>query len=424
MNFETIENKRINEKVLYTHHSSGLDIYIVPKKDFTSQYAIFGTKYGSIDMKFETGSKMYEVPAGIAHYLEHKMFESEEGDAFSQYAKNGADANAYTSFDRTCYLFSSTSKFLDSLEILLKFVQNPYFTEQTVQKEQGIIGQEVRMYEDNPEWRVFFNLLGALYYTHPVKIDIAGTIESIAKITPELLYQCYNTFYNLNNMALCVAGDIDPEAVIKVADRLLKPCKPLDVKSIFESEPDNAYKSKVEQKLSVSIPLFTFGFKDEPDSGASLAKREALTQILLRIICGPASPLYAQMYDSGLINDSLSTQYEMGRGYAITVVGGESHAPEKVRESFMGEVERLKTQGIDAQIFEEAKRAVYGRFVSQYDSVDNVANSTIGCRFVGMEPFDVLEAVANATLEDVQKRLSTHFTEEKCALSVINPIQK
>ncbi|MBS6163048.1 MAG: insulinase family protein, partial [Clostridiales bacterium] len=206
-----VKSARIGDHYYEVQHPSGLKILVYPKNDNNSTYAVFGTRYGSVDMAFHLKGEqeVHRVPAGIAHYLEHKLFESEDGDAFARYAKTGAAANAYTSFNNTCYLFSTTDQVYESLEILLDFVQSPFFTEQTVQKEQGIIGQEIRMYDDDPQWRVMFNLLECLYHTHPVKIDIAGTVESIAQITPEYLYLCYNTFYNLHNMVLCIAGNVD-----------------------------------------------------------------------------------------------------------------------------------------------------------------------------------------------------------------------
>ena len=215
MDILEIKNEELNEKYFKVAHPSGLTIYLYPKPEYKSTYAIFGTNYGSIDTKFQVkGSKeVIEVPDGIAHYLEHKLFESEEGDAFSEYAKTGAIANAYTSFDFTGYLFSCSENFDESLKILLNFVQSPYFTEETVKKEQGIIGQEIRMYEDNPDWKVLFNLLNCLYHNHPVKKDIAGSIESIAEITAEKLYTCYKCFYNLNNMSICIVGNIDYKSV-------------------------------------------------------------------------------------------------------------------------------------------------------------------------------------------------------------------
>lgn len=421
--FREIKSERLNEKVFYTRHKSGLDIYIAPKEGYSSQYAIFGTKYGSIDNRFKFNGEEITVPEGIAHYLEHKLFESEDGDAFSRYAATGASANAATSFDKTYYLFSSTSRFKESFEILLDFVQHPYFTEQTVKKEQGIIGQEIRMYDDTPDWRVFFNLLSALYHTHPVKIDIAGTVESISHITPELLYKCYEAFYNLGNMILCVSGNIDPDDVMEVVNRMVKGNQPKQVESIFESEPETIVKKRVEQQLSVSVPIFNFGFKDKPASGRNAARNEALTDIILEAICGDASPLYRRLYDDGLINADFSSQFFNGRSFASVIIGGESHNPDKVMEEFIKEIDRTKKEGIPRSSFETAKRAIYGRLAAAFDSVDYVANNIMSSAFMGYQPFDVIDEVANADYNMTQERFSEIFSDDRCALSVISPIK-
>jgi predicted Zn-dependent peptidase len=422
MDFEIIESKKLNEKVLYQKHPSGLDIYVSPKKGYSAQYAIFGTKYGSIDNLISSGADKTAVPEGIAHFLEHKLFESEDGDAFSRFAKTGASANAYTSFDRTCYLFSCTSNFKESLEILLDFVQSPYFTKETVQKEQGIIGQEIKMYEDDPNWQVLFGLLHCLYHTHPVKTDIAGTAESISRITAELLYKCYNSFYNLNNMVLCVAGDVDPSLVLEVADRLLKPAPAMEVESLFEPEPESIVAPRAERRLSVSVPLFNLGFKDTALEGFPEAKKEAVTEILLEIIGGDASPLYRRLYDRGIINSSFGMQYFSGRSFAATVIGGESREPDTVKDEFMKEVQTLKESGIPEADFDMAKKAVFGRLAAHYDSVDDVANGIAGCRFAGIGPFDIVDAAAQVTLGDATQRLGSLFSQDKCALSVVLPV--
>lgn len=424
MSFEVIESARLHETVYHMRHPSGAEIYVEPKKGYSSSYAIFGTRYGSIDnrMRLKNG-EVIAVPEGIAHFLEHKLFESEDGDAFDRYARTGASANAYTSFDRTCYLFSCTERFEESFEILLDFVQHPYFTEQTVQKEQGIIGQEIRMYLDDPNWRVFFNLLGALYRNHPVRIDIAGTEESISHITADLLYKCYRAFYNLNNMVLSVAGSPEPERVLEIADRLLKNAPPMEAESVFEDEPESVVRSRVEQKLSVSVPLFNIGFKDTPSEGKELARREASYAILLEILGGDASPLYRRLYDAGMINSSFGLQYFSGRSFAATVIGGESREPDRVMEELLGELRRLKREGIPEKDFERAKKSIYGRIASAYDSVDDVANTLAGAHFAKMGPFDIVEAAAAAVPEDVAKTLEEGLDEEKSALSVILPVK-
>jgi predicted Zn-dependent peptidase len=421
MDFKTIESRSLREKVLYLRHDSGLDIYVCPKRGFSSQYAIFGTKYGSIDNVFTDGAVTTAVPEGIAHFLEHKLFESEDGDAFSRFAKTGANANAYTSFDRTCYLFSSSSGFAESLDILLDFVSHPYFSEKTVGKEQGIIGQEIRMYDDDPGWQVLFGLLSCLYTRHPVRIDIAGTTESIAKITPELLYKCYGSYYNLNNMVLCVAGDVDPQLVADAAGRNLKKAPPMTVRSVFAPEPEHIACARSVKKLPVSTPMFAFGFRCAPSEGFDAALDEVSSDILLEMLCGDSSGLYRSLYDEGLINQDFSSQYFSGRSFAAVVISGESRDPEKVADALRTGIRSMREHGMDTAEFERARRSVFGNFAAHFDSVDAIANDIAGCRFMGMGPFDFADAAAGVTPDDVMRRLGA-LTDDMSALSVILPV--
>ncbi len=424
MKMNQVKSQRVGDCYYEMKHPSGLQIFVYPKENSHSTYAIFGTRYGSVDTSFQRSDEKEAstVPEGIAHFLEHKLFESEDGDAFSRYAKTGASANAYTSFDMTCYLFSCTENVYDSLEILLDFVQSPYFTEQTVQKEQGIIGQEIRMYDDDPQWRVLFNMLGGMYHQHPVKIDIAGTVESIAKITPDYLYRCYHTFYNLNNMVLCVAGNIDPERVAELADKMLKPSEPVEIKRIMAEEPDGVLKHRVEQKLSVAVPLFQFGFKENAAQRASI-KQLVRTEILLEILASEASPLFRKLLDAGLINESsFATEYFEGPGYAAVIFAGESKDPDKVAEEIKKEIARLREEGIDAKAFARAKKAVYGRNVASLNSAENIANAMVSLTFAGRELFQYLDEIANTELEDIGKRLEEQMNPEYSTLSVVSPI--
>ncbi len=420
-----VKSERIGDKYFEVKHSSGLKIFVYPKENNNSTYAVFGTKYGSIDVCFKTSdeNETNSVPAGIAHYLEHKLFESEDGDAFSRYAKTGASANAYTSFDKTCYLFSCTENVYESLEILLDFVQSPYFTEQTVQKEQGIIGQEIRMYDDDPQWRVMFNLLRAMYHNHPVRVDIAGTVESIAKITPELLYKCYNTFYNLNNMVLCVAGNVDINKVLDLCDKMLKPSKPVSLDRIFENEPTEVVKSRVEQKLSVAAPIFQLGFKEPVLARRLTAKEIAETEILLELLSSDASPLFRRLLDAELINESsFAYEYFEGPGYASIIFSGESRDPDAVVDEIKKEVAKVREHGIDSAAFERSRKAVYGRMISSLNSVDNIANSMAGLAFTDHELFNYINLIAAADINSVQARLNTQLQPEYSALSIVKPI--
>ncbi|MEE0265680.1 MAG: pitrilysin family protein, partial [Acutalibacteraceae bacterium] len=347
-NIKEIKCNITGNKYYKINHKSGLTIYAYPKEGFKSTYAIFGAKYGSINTTFKKDNgEQIVVPDGIAHYLEHKLFECEDGDAFVKYAKTGASANAYTSFDKTCYLFSCADNFEESLKILLEFVQEPYFTEETVQKEQGIIGQEIRMYDDDPNWRVMFNLLGAMYHTHPVKIDIAGTVESIAEITPQKLYDCYNGFYNLHNMALVVVGGCaTTDMVIEMADKYLKDSPEKDVTSTFPAEADSVVTDYVEQRFPVSVPMFHLGFKESVDKERLSSKEMAESAILLFAVASGSSDLYQTLEDKGLINNSFDYEHFEGPYYSSVFFGGESTNPQEAARIIREYIDNLRKTGI------------------------------------------------------------------------------
>ena len=419
MNISEIKSERAGDSYYKIDHPSGLTVYVYPKEGYNSAYAIIGTKYGSVNTCFSLdGGEKITVPDGIAHYLEHKLFESEDGDAFARYAKTGASANAYTSFEKTCYLFSCTDKFDESFEILLDFVQSPYFTAETVAKEQGIIGQEIKMYDDSPDWRVMFNMLEKMYHHDPVKIDIAGTVESIAEITAEKLYQCYNTFYNLNNMALCVAGNVTVEQVLKTCDRMLKPCEKHTIENFFEDEPYEIVEPYVEQNFPVSVPLFNLGFKERAQKPLNETKL-AHTDILLELLASSTSELYQKLMDDELINTSFSFELFEGPGYCSVIFGGESRAPKQAAEQIKQYIAEVKKNGLDKAEFESARKSVYGDVISSLNSVGSIANTVTSYHFNGNELFTYIDAVANATFEDVQNRLSEMLDVNNCTLSVV-----
>ena len=410
----------IGESYIKAVHPSGLKIYILEKPQYNSAYAVFGTKYGSIDTCFSVNGEKTQVPEGIAHFLEHKLFESEDGDAFTKYAATGAYANAYTSFDRTCYLFSCSDRFYDNLGILLDFVQAPYFTAETVQKEQGIIGQEIRMYDDSPEWRVMFNMLLAMYKNHPVRIDIAGTVESIAEIDDKLLYKCYNTFYNPSNMFICIAGNVNSEKVLSQINGAIKTNAPIEIERIGCDEPDEVCKSSVEQRLAVAQPMFCFGYKESMDKPERTVKEKVRTALLLEIIAGDSSPLYKKLINEGLINDEFSFEYFTGNGYSAVIFEGESSDPKRVAEEIKAEVTRLKSDGIDKKLFSAVRCGMYGEAVRSFNSVESVATQLVTCAMSDSGLFDELKYIKSATPEKVYKRLSL-LDNDKTVLSVINP---
>ncbi|MCL2070959.1 MAG: insulinase family protein, partial [Oscillospiraceae bacterium] len=341
-NNQVVKNTRVNEQYTRFKHKSGCTICLCPMEGFSSAYALFGTKYGSVDSRFKTAADndYVTVPAGIAHFLEHKLFENEDCDAFKLYAETGANANAFTSFDKTAYLFLCSQNFGKNLEILLKFVQEPYFTDETVQKEQGIIAQEIKMYDDSPEWRVFFNCLEAVYHNNPVRINIAGTVDTISEIDKELLYRCYNTFYNLNNMVLSIAGNFEPDEALKICDRLLKPAPDIGLQAVIPEEPVEVKKKIIREKLPCGVPLFQIGFK-LPNEYAANPANYVFYNILLETALGKSSKFYLNAYESGLINETFNVSVFNGRGFFLCIADGEAREPEKVCEAVKAELNRL-----------------------------------------------------------------------------------
>lgn len=426
MKIKEIYSEHLNEKYFYMKHPSGLNVYLYPKEGYKSTYAIFGTNYGSIDAKFKTKDKgIIEVPDGIAHYLEHKLFESEQGNAFELYAKTGASANAYTSFDKTAYLFSCSDNFDKSLEILLNFVQSPYFTEENVEKERGIIAQEIKMYEDSPSWRVYFNLLCAMYKNHPVRCDIAGTVESISKITPEYLYECYKAFYNLNNMSLCISGNVDIDSALEIIDKNLKYSAPFSTERILPEEPIDVVQKSVSQSFEISSPMFQLGFKENVGKERLSAKEIACTDIMFRAITSKASPMYNNLLDLGLINTfSFGCEHMEMPGMSAVIFAGESKDPHKVSDVIRDEIRKVINDGIDENTFSWAKKSVYGERVAGLNNIENISNTILDCSFSGREIFDCIDSISNATLDEVNGRLREKFDLENSSLSVVTPNAK
>ena len=418
-----VKSERLGESYFEIDHPSGLKILVYPKKNYAATYAVFGTRYGSIDTEFRLNGeeKFTCVPEGIAHFLEHKLFESEDLDAFERYAKTGASANAYTSFDKTCYLFSCTGKFQESLEILLDFVTHPYFTEKTVQKEQGIIGQEIQMCRDEAGWEALFSLLRAMYKTHPVRIDIAGTVESIAEITPELLYKCYETFYNFSNMVLCVAGNVTPDEVLSVADRLLKPQKPIEIERKFHREPREVAESYTEETLSVAFPIFSLGFKEAVETPERSLREILISDIVLEAVAGKTSAFYSELLEAGLINTSFESEYFCGYGYAAWIFTGESPDGREVQKRITARIRALQETGISKADFERIRKKLYGRSIMQFNDIDGIANAMVSAYFCKEGLFDETEILQSLTLDEVNARLRTALQTDCASLSVIKP---
>ena len=420
-----IRSDRLKERVFEATHKTGLKIFYMPKPGFSKTYAVYGAKFGSVDTRFSLSGKgdYTDIPNGMAHFLEHKLFENEDGNAFDLYSQTGASANAYTSFDKTAYLFSCTDKFEQSLKILLSFVQKPYFTKESIENEQGIIGQEIRMYDDDPGTRVLMNLLEALYHSNPVRIDIAGTVESISEINDDILYKCFNTFYHPQNMALCIAGDQDFENILSICDKLLEaPSHPFCVDLPQINEPDGVARAHVEQKLAVSKPLFHIGFKDTGVnfSGKAGVLNEAVCNIALQMLIGRQSPLYEELYSCGIINSDFETEFMTGRGFGVSILAGESELYNEIAERFLRSAEKMAASP-DPKLFELCKKSLYGKNVRVFNSTDAIANELIACYFNESSLFDPVDVFENIDISMVTQKIRSHYTKERMSISIINP---
>lgn len=417
---ETVVNKKLGESCRVFSHSSGLTVFVSEKPEFGSASVVYGTRFGSVNTSFESADgREIKVPDGTAHFLEHKLFESEKGDAFTEYSQTGANANAYTSFDRTCYIFSCTSDFEKNLDILLGFVNDPYFTPETVKKEQGIIGQEIKMYDDSPSWAVLFDMLKAMYHTHPVKIDIAGTVQSIAEITDKTLFECYNKFYNPSNMFLCVAGNVNADMIAKKVEAKLDGKMSREIEPFILEEPKGIVKNLTKRKMAVSMPLFYLGIKD--DEFEETPQFAVISEIVLNIICGKASPLYERLLNDGLINADFGFEHFHGPHYSALLFGGESSDPETVRSEMIKEIKRLKKDGIDPKLFDSVKRSLYGKAVRQFDSADDTVSMLTDSAVLGVSPFEFINAYYAADIKSVNERIGG-INPENIVLSVVEPM--
>ena len=427
MNFTKLHYETLNETVYSATHKSGLRVILIKKPGFKKSYATFSTKYGSINTQFVVPgeSETTTVIDGIAHFLEHKVFEQPDGtNAFADFSKYGANANAFTSFGVTNYLFSCTDYFYENLEILLGFVQTPYFTQENVDKEKGIIAQEIKMYEDDAEQTCMYNCLEAMYKNHPVKTNIAGSVEEIMKTTPELLYKCYNTFYHPSNMALICVGDLDEEKIAQMVNKCIKQDTPHGkITQVFPKEEDVVNKSYIEATFDIPMPMFMIGFKDRVfgGSGSEILKRDILTSGVLRTLFGKSSSFYKKLYDEGIINKTFSAFYEYEDSCAYAAFFGETEKIEEVKKEIFSVIENAKENGIDKDSFERAKKVLCGQFMATLDSVEDLGNDYMFCYHKGINLFDYMTICENLTVEDAQRRICELFHKEQCAVSVVLP---
>ena len=419
-----IENKNIKEKCYMEKLENGLQVIIIPKKEIQKKYIIWATKFGSIDNTFidsTTGEKVV-IPDGVAHFLEHKMFEQKNGvDSLYVLMALGLDANAYTTNDHTAYLFECTDHFYEGLDELMDYVQNPYFTDQNVEKEKGIIGQEIGMYDDDPGWQLYINAMDCLYEKNTIKVDTAGTVETISGINPEMLYKCYNTFYHPSNMVLTVAGDFEPEAILAEIKKRLKDNEVRgEITRIYPEEKLEINKKYVEKEMEVSLPLFMIGFKDNiKDKYNEVVKRHIAIEIILNMLIGKSSNLYNELYKEGYLLSQPDLEYEFGNEYSHVLIGGQSKNPQKVYEKIAEKIQEMKNNDINVREFERIKKKIYGDYAVEYNNVADIGRMFASDYIKGINSFEYMDKFEEIDAEYAKQVLNEIFTEDKMIMSVI-----
>ena len=402
---------------------SGLQLRVVPKPGFARKYAFLAVNVGSTDTTFVLDGKRHCVPDGIAHYLEHKMFDLPGQDAMELFAQYGGNPNAFTSYGMTAYYFSCTERFEDNLRLLLRMVTIPYFTQESVEKERGIIAQEIRMYEDSAQSRVGEDLVAALFRSHPVRVPIAGTVESIAEITPELLTACHRAFYRADHMMLCVVGDVDAELVRTIAEEGVPAAEGAPVQRDYgEAETMLPVRTRSERRMSVSMPTFSLGYKCAPPKrGMDVMRREIIGDLAGEILAGESSPLYERLYAQGLIDSGFSVGYESVKDACLLTAEGDSSDPEAVAAAIAAEAEHLAKDGFDRALFDRLKKSAMGRRMRGLDSFESICYRICAYYFEGVEYFDFPAAYAAVTPEDVAQFLNETLRPERACLATVLP---
>ena len=420
---QVLENLKIKEKVYTEKLDNGLTTIIIPKKGVRKKYIIWGTHYGSNDSKFIVPgeNEVTEVPKGVAHFLEHKMFEQENGrNSLDVLSSLGVNANAFTTNTHTAYLYECTDKFYEALDEFMDYVQHPYFTDENVEKEKGIIGQEIMMYDDYPEWKVYLNTLEAMYHNHPVKLDITGTIETISHIDKDILYKCYNTFYNPANMCMVICGDFEPNQILEeVKKRLVAKNPQGEIKRIYENEEDTIVKDRIEAKMDVSIPLFTIGIKCEPKEQKEKVKHHISIDILLNMLIGESSDLYQELYKDGVILNMPSFEYDFTDDYAFILISGVARDPETLYAKLKDKIQEFKQNGLNEADFNRIKKMLYGEYVKEYNDVQSIARMFLSDFMKGVNSFYYLEEINGVDLSYSKQVLDKEFVEDKMVFSVV-----
>lgn len=418
---ETVRYPRLGEEVVRHTLSSGLPVYVVKKPGFTRKYAVFATCYGGMDVKFKAGDRWMDTPAGIAHYLEHKMFDTAEGNALQELARNGAEPNAFTSNAMTAYYFDSTDHFIENLKILLSFVSVPYFTDESVAKERGIIAQEIRMIEDGPDWQVYKNMMRCLYPDSPVSIPVAGSEESIRQITAQTLYDCHRTFYHGANMCLVVVGDVDASEVIEAASQIVTAPKGEAVERLYQTGAA-APEDYVSCTMEVSRRQFLVGFRGVPAPlGQERLRQSLIGDMAVELLLGESSPLYHRLYTQGAVNGSFDCGYELLPETAYVYAGGECDDPKALQAAILQEAQRLVSEGIDEAYFRRIHRAMFGASLKGLNSFESIALGLAEGCFNHFDAYLIPEAFDSIVKEDLQEFIRTNICSARSVLSVVEP---
>ena len=420
-----IESSKIKEKAFIEKLENGMKVIIIPKKNTKKKYVIWGTHFGSIDNRFimpQTGEEVF-IPDGVAHFLEHKMFEQPDGsNSLDTLMALGLDANAYTTNDHTAYLFECTDHFYDGLDELMDYVQHPYFTDENVEKEKGIIGQEINMYDDDPGWQLYMNIMDCLYKENPIKLDIAGSIESISKITPDVLYKCYNTFYHPSNMIMVLCGNFEPEKLLEeVKKRLLPKENQSEIKRIYPPKEDTINKTEKTTNMEVSTPMFMIGYKDIENSQENRIQKHIAIEILLNMIIGKSSDLYQELYENGALLSQPDLDYEWSSQYAHILISGFSKTPELVKQKIDETIQKMKDNGLNKEHFNRIKKKIYGDYVIEYNSISDIGRMFLADSIKNINGFDYIEEFETVTKEYAEAVLNDIFKVENEAISIIKP---
>lgn len=411
------------EEQLYSHTlENGLNIFYIPKENFSKTFAMIAANFGSADQVFKTDeNQIYETPAGVAHFLEHKMFEDKDGNALQKFSKTGASPNAFTSRNITAYYFSCTDKFYENLDILTKFTCTPYFTEDNVKKECGIIEQEISMLDDDPFWNAYTNIYSAMYHNHPIKISIAGSAKSISQITPDLLYKCHKAFYSPKNLALTICGKANFEKIIEIAQKNTPKYSQNIAQRLYGERKNHVNKKEVFTQMNIAQPFFFIGIKDEPLKNEKNLLRKVIGDICCEIIAGKSSNLFNNLYEKGLISSRFNISYTIHPEAACVLINGDSKNPKEVLENVINEIKLIYKNGIQKEDFERIKNMYYGMLIRSFEQPDDLCRMQCEASFHNECFADIIEHFNKLSLTDIIQRFKILSDENRISLSVVNP---